>query len=154
MLDLEFPETESIGEDMPSLNHSYLCTQIMRQLLQNPDILPLPELSLDIENGLTPDISVYWAKEVQPDFFHDITRYSHLPILAIEIISSSQNIQDLLSKAVKLIEAGVKNVWTLEPYSRTVFLTNATVRNQRFHEQLVETDGIAVDFKKLFESRT
>jgi hypothetical protein len=58
------------------LNHSYLCTQIIRQLLQNEDLLPLTELTLDIENGLTPDISGYRAEEVQPDFFHDVTRYS------------------------------------------------------------------------------
>jgi len=45
-------------EEMPSLNHSYICAQVMRQLLQDDSIQPLPELTLDIDNGLTLDISV------------------------------------------------------------------------------------------------
>ena len=46
-------------EEMPSLNHSYICAQVMRQLLQDDAIQPLPELTLDIDNRLTPDISVF-----------------------------------------------------------------------------------------------
>lgn len=50
---------ENQVEEMPSLNHSYICAQIMRQLLQDNLLQPLPELTLDIDDGLTPDISVY-----------------------------------------------------------------------------------------------
>jgi Uma2 family endonuclease len=150
MLTMTFPE-KATDENMPSLNHSYICTQVMKQLLQNHEILPLTELTLDIENGLTPDISVYTVEEIKPDFFNDISRYDKMPVLAIEVISSSQNIQDVLIKAVKLVDAGVKSVWTLEPYSRTIFLTNKDVRNKLFHNQSVETEGITVDFRKIFE---
>ncbi len=53
----------TIPVEMPSLNHSYICAQIMRQLLQDESLQPLPELTLDIENGLTPYISVF-QKEI------------------------------------------------------------------------------------------
>jgi len=53
--------------EMPSLNHSYICAQIMRQLLQDELIQPLPELTLDIDNGLTPDISVFKKDRVAID---------------------------------------------------------------------------------------
>jgi hypothetical protein len=39
MLGIKFPREEQTRvETMPSLNHRYLCTQIMRQLLQYPNI--------------------------------------------------------------------------------------------------------------------
>ncbi len=136
---------------MPSLNHSYLCAQIMRQLLQNPAIFPLPELSLNIENGLTPDISVYPSEAINPDFLNDVVKYDKLPIMAIEVVSSSQNIQALLNKAKKLAQAGVASVLTLEPYGRTVFLTRPNTETQILRDQAVEAEGIAIDFKRIFE---
>lgn len=105
------------GED-----HSYLCAQMMRQLLQDDSLQPLPELTLDIDNGLTPDISVYKKDNIRPDFFEDVLKVKELPILAIEVISSSQNIQALLEKSRLLVNSGVKSVWIVEPYGRSVFV--------------------------------
>jgi Uma2 family endonuclease len=150
MLDITFPEKEKT-ENMPSLNHSYICTQILKQLLQNANLLPLTELTLNIEKGLTPDISVYPAEKIKLDFFQDVAKYDEMPILAIEVISSSQNIQDVLIKARKLSEAGIPSVLTLEPYTRTVFLTQKETNNQLFHNQVVEAGGISIDFKGIFE---
>ncbi len=53
MLDIEFP-IENQNTDALSLNHSYLCSQILRQLFNDPSIEVLTELTLDIDNGLTP----------------------------------------------------------------------------------------------------
>jgi len=47
------PAFEDNHIDMPSLNHSYMCLQIIKQLIVNDEIVPLPELTLDIANGLT-----------------------------------------------------------------------------------------------------
>ncbi len=66
---LENTQTTEKAEAMPSLNHSYICAQVMRQLLQDDSIQPLPELTLDIDNGLTPDISVFKKEIIQPNFF-------------------------------------------------------------------------------------
>lgn len=136
-------------EAMPSLNHSYICLQILRQLLQNEEIAPLPELTLDIGNGLTPDISVFPAEEIQPNFFRDVSKFPQMPILAIEVISSSQTIQELLEKAEQLVKAGIKSVWTVEPHSRSVFVMTQA-EEKLFHSELVENEGIRVDFAKVF----
>jgi Uma2 family endonuclease len=152
MLDVTFAEPAPLNNDMPSLNHSYLCTQIMRQLLQYPELLPMTELTLAIENGLTPDISIYPVKQIHPDFFNDITRYEELPLFAIEVVSSSQTIQTLLQKAQKLVEAGISQVLTLEPYSRTVFITEKDKQNRLVHNGMVEIEGYCqIDFGKVFE---
>ena len=112
---------EQEEREMPSFNHSYICKEILRQLFQNENIDAFPELTLDIENGIIPDISVYVRKNVKPDFFRDYAKYPEIPVLAVEIISASQNIQTLLEKAETLIKNGVKVVWTIEPFSRTRF---------------------------------
>ncbi|BAP55180.1 hypothetical protein THII_0883 [Thioploca ingrica] len=138
-------------EKMPSLNHSYICAQVMRQLLQNDSIQPLPELTLDIDNGLTPDISVFKKEKIQPNFFEDILKVKDLPILAIEVISSSQSIQGILEKSKLLVNSGVKTVWTVEPYGRSIFVVNKEGK-KLFHEDIVESEGIKVDFTKVFSS--
>lgn len=140
---------EEEEREMPSLNHSFICLQIIRQLIENPNIEPLPELTLDIDKGITPDISVYPKDQIKPNFSRDITRFTEMPILAIEVISASQNIQDLLIKADLLIEKGVKTIWTIEPFTNTIFVTTKD-GEKKFANQTIESDGIKVDFKKIF----
>lgn len=146
------PALDNQDTAMPSLNHSYICLQILKQLVTNAGIEPLPELTLDIANGLTPDISVFPTAKIQPNPFRDILRFQERPLLAIEVVSSSQTIQEMLQKATQLVNEGVKVVWTVEPYSRTVFVT--TQKGEAlFHEELVENEGIQVDFSKVFPKK-
>ena len=141
---------ETIEEkEMPSFNHSYICGEIIEQIAENKIFKVFPELTLDIDKGLTPDISVYFREKTKPNFRRDITRYSEMPILAVEIISASQNIQDLLEKAELLVKNGVKYVWTVEPFSETVFVTTEN-GEEIFHNQVVTSEDIQVDFKKIF----
>ena len=142
-------ENDKQDEEMPSLNHSYICLQILRQLLQNERVEPLPELTLDIANGLTPDISIFPKEQIHPNFFRDVSKFQQMPVLAIEVISSSQTIEELLEKAVQLIQAGVKAVWTIEPHSRSVFVTTSS-EEKLFHDGIVENEEIQVDFAKVF----
>ncbi len=142
-------EIEENRENMPSLNHSYVCLQILKELLNHDEILPLPELTLDIGNGLTPDISVFSKSKIKPNFFQDISKFPEKPILAIEVISSSQTIQEMLQKAKQLVSEGVKTVWTVEPYSQTVFVTTVD-QETLFHAEIVKSEGIEVDFAKIF----
>jgi Uma2 family endonuclease len=136
-------------EDMPSLNHSYICLQILRQLLLDNTIQPLPELTLDIANGLTPDVSIFPKDQIHPNLFRDVSRLKDTPILAIEVVSSSQTIQEMLEKANQLVKAGVKVVWTVEPHSKSIFVTTPS-GEKLFHDETVESEGVKVDFSKVF----
>lgn len=140
---------EEDEKEMTSFNHSFVCKEILRQLFQNENLDVFPGLTLDIDKGIIPDISVYLRKQVKPDFFRDFAKYSEIPVLAIEVISATQNIQTLLEKAETLIKNGVKSVWTIEPLSRTVFVTTDK-GEEIFYNQDVESEGIKVDFKKIF----
>ncbi len=101
-------DDNSRDEKMPSLNHSYTCFQLMRQLMGNENIYPLPELTLDIANGVTPDISVFPKEHISPNFFNDIIKFRQAPVLAIEVISPTQSIQAMLEKARMLVSGGSK----------------------------------------------
>lgn len=148
-------ETEQIEEadlsekEMPSLNHSYICLQITKQILQNSAFEPLPELTLNIDKGITPDICIYPRDTLQPNFRRDVRKFSEMPIVAVEVVSPSQSIQELLEKAVMLIENGVKAVWVIEPVTDSVFVTTKD-GEQLFHNQAIESAGIRVDFKQIF----
>lgn len=153
MLDLkvvkEVQTNETPSEEMPSFNHSYICAEIIGQLYQDKSVLPLPELTLAIENGITPDISVFPRGQVQPDFLKDIRKFDKMPVLAIEVISPSQDIQDLLDKSQMFIQAGVKTVWTIEPFTTMIFVTTSEGIERR-HGGTIESDGIKVDFDRIF----
>lgn len=136
-------------EELSSFNHSYLCAEILAQLYDNKAIKALPELTLEIGKGLTPDISVYPSEKIAPNFLKDYLRYPEMPLLAIEVISATQNIQDLLEKAEVLIAHGIKTVWTIEPFTNTIFVTTGS-GVKKFTGQAIESDGIKVDFQKIF----
>lgn len=151
--EIETDLTDEVFDEMTTYNHSYICFEILTQLIPNKDIKPLPELTLDIGKGIKPDISIF-PKDLapQPNYLSDITRYDKMPLLAIEVISPSQDIQDLLNKADMLVKEGVKTVWTIEPFGRTIFVTTKE-GTEILHNALVESDGISIDFAKIFDSR-
>ena len=112
------------------------------------DFEPLVELTLDIEGGLTPDISVY-REMAEPDFLEDQVKYAIMPVLAIEILSPSQNIPELVSKAKKMLEAEISWIWIVDTYARTVIIMGKGSQDT-IHRDVVESEGIKVDFKEVF----
>lgn len=135
--------------DTLSFNHSYVCAQVMKQLLQDAEIQPLPALCLEIGQGLTPAISVFPKAKVQPDFFEDILQSEQLPLLAIDIVSAGERVQKMLAKAKLLLKVGVKVVWVVEPYGRSIFVLTEKTKTL-FHAEPVISCGIRVDFAQVF----
>jgi len=145
----EIVEEQTVEREVPSFNHSFICAEIIEQTSENKIFKALPELTLDIGNGLTPDVSIYVRNQIKPNFLRDFPKYPEMPLVAIEVISASQNIQDLLEKAQLLVTNGVKAVWTIEPFSNSIFVTTKDGK-EIFHNQEVESEGIKVDFWKIF----
>ncbi len=133
----------------PSINHSYLCKKILLQVEQSEEWEAWPELTLNIETGLIPDIAVFRRGSVKPDFYQDAFRCDLLPQLAIEVASPSQTIHDLMQKAEKFLAAGVPAVWTIEPYGRTIYVSTPHHREVKL-SGVVEHGGIKVDFSLIF----
>lgn len=140
-----------ITDEMPTFNHNNICADIMEQILADKRFKPLPQLTLDVENGLTPDISVYLREKTKPNYARDIMRYPEMPILAIEIVSPSQNIQTILEKAEVLVNNSVNAVWTVEPFTNSIVVTTDK-GEKRFQNEAIESEGIRVDCQKIFEN--
>jgi Uma2 family endonuclease len=133
----------------PSLNHSYLCKRLIVEIEKSGKWEAWPELALDIEGGLVPDIAVYQAGVLKPDFTEDIIRCKTLPQIAVEIISPSQSVHNLLIKAGKFIKAGIPAVWTVEPYGGIIYISAKEGRRVAVAE-LVESEGVRVNFAEIF----
>lgn len=108
------------GKPSPSLLHSVTQTNLLRQLVEyRPDFQPLSELTLRLgDRELTTDLSVY--RDLDVDFTQDEIRMTEPPVLAIEISSPTQGIQDLVDKARFLMEHGVESCWIVQPPLRTI----------------------------------
>lgn len=133
----------------PSINHSYLCKKLIVAIEQSDQWEAWPELSLDVGHGLIPDIAVYKKGQLKPNFTKDKTKCDLLPILAIEVISPSQSVYELMEKAEKMLNAGIQAIWTIEPYGQLVYIST-TQGLQVELAKVIETVGIRVDFKQIF----
>jgi Uma2 family endonuclease len=86
---------------------------------------------------------------LKPDFTEDIIRCKTLPQIAVEIISPSQSVHNLLIKAGKFIKAGIPAVWTVEPYGGIIYISAKEGRRVAVAE-LVESEGVRVNFAEIF----
>lgn len=108
------------GKPMPSKAHGYTQTNLIVALSRFRDRYTIfSELTLELDGReLTPDLSVYPKTDV--DLVHDEVRVTDPPLLAVEIASPTQNVQDLVQKIEFLLEAGVESCWLVQPPLRTV----------------------------------
>ena len=134
----------------PSLNHSYLCKRMIVELEKTDQWEAWPELTLDIETGVIPDIAVYERGTLHLNFHEDTMKCAILPKLVIEVISPSQSVHDLMEKAEKFLQAGIPAVWTIEPYGKIIYVSQQGTRNVEL-AGLVSTEGISLDFSQIFK---
>ena len=142
-------EEQIEDEEMPNYNHSLVRSDIIEQIYDDKTFKAFPELTLDIENGLTPDVCVYLREKAKPIDLNEPARFAEMPLVVIEVVSPSQNSQTLLKKAVTYVDKGVKAVWTVEPILNVVVVTT-TNGIRRFYNENVESEGIKVDFRRIF----
>jgi len=133
----------------PSINHSYLCKRIIVEIEKTGKWEAWPELTLNIEGGLVPDIAVYRSGALKPDFAEDKIRCDILPVIAVEIVSPSQSVHELMIKAGKFLKAGIPAVWTVEPYGGVIYVSTPEERHVVVAE-IVQSQGVELDFAAIF----
>ena len=137
---------------MPSLNHAIIQGRLYQSFLRHPEYLALMELSLELVPGkcLTPDISVGTFGPM--NLRHDVVRISQAPALTVEIVSPSQNLEEIIEKAEFYLANGVKSVWVVLPplHELTIFLPDGT--QQSYHTGVVRdpATGITADLDAVF----
>ncbi len=72
-------------------------------------------------------------------------------MLAIEVLSPSQTMDNLYDKAEIYLEADIKSVWLVSPQSHAVIVKTKTETNH-YHEGILEDiTGVKVDMGIIFE---
>ncbi len=151
LLDFEGVKTDHQEADMPSINHSYLTKKLIYVIESNPSWEAWPELTLQLNGSeATPDISVFKAGVLQPNFQSDTIKCEKTPTIIIEIISPTQGIQKIVDKATELLQAGVPGVWLLEPFTNTLMAYDQQGL-KRFREGKVSIQGITIDLTDIFK---
>jgi Uma2 family endonuclease len=124
---IDFEDEEKV-RDMPSKKHSIAQTNLTGLLYNDERFTTFVELSLDAtsidlnqfglknKDGLIPDVCVYIEPPPVDDKpGSDEARVTQIPDLAIEVLSPSQTINDLLKKIEAFFALGIKSCWLVMP---------------------------------------
>ncbi len=108
---------------------------------------------LDIElNGQpsVPDVCVYPKREVNWTAEED--PITEPPLIAVEILSQSQSIDELMRKAEAYLAAGVGAVWVVVPSAQTVFALKPNAKIEAYTKGIITDDatGIEVNVNEIF----
>ncbi len=111
---------KSVASPCQVVNHSRLQIRLSVSLFRyEPEYTVLSELALEL-NGerFTPDLCVY--SKLEMNYQEDVIRKTESPLLAVEIVSPSQSMQDVVDKINDMLDAGVQSCWLVQPATETV----------------------------------
>jgi Uma2 family endonuclease len=118
---------------MPSRNHGVLELLIGSTLLRKygDTHTIFTEVTLNTDPPMTPDIAVVHPK-IEFDWTQDETRLSTPPLLVVEILSPSQTVTELMDKAERYFDAGVRSYWLALPTHKLIAVHNPGVEPKVF----------------------
>lgn len=124
------------GKPMPSLKHAFIQRNLLLLLTTGlgTDYLVLPEitLALDARNrNAVPDVAVFWRATL--DVTVEQVALTVVPRTAIEILSPTQVIAELLEKAGRYFAAGVQSYWLVVPELRAVAVFSEPAKYRYFY---------------------
>lgn len=143
------------GKEMSSKIHGWLqrrfLTTLMRLIGKEYEVFP-PITFKTTDKGYTPDVCVYPRYPL--NILNDAPAENTAPVLAVEIVSQSQNLGDLIRKSLAMIDAGVETCWVVEPTAAIVVVVTAQGRTslhlgEFLHHPLL-SDPISLD--ELFDT--
>lgn len=140
------------GKPMPSKNHGLVQLYLGIAFSRHDDKFTIiPELSLAItEKPLVPDLCIY--PKLPIDWRHDEIKMSAPPLTAIEILSPTQGMEELIRKADAYFEAGVKSCWIVQPFLELIAIL-VPGEKAKFFDSGDVTDpatGITIQVEEIF----
>ncbi len=136
----------------PSVYHSAIAVNIGGELVRQKKFRAHSELTVVIDgDDHQPDISVFKRKKLNYISEEDRVKTEEIPLTAIEIVSPSQTMNDLIKKANIYLQSGIQSVWIVHPqtHSITVKTKNSA---EIYHEGILEdVAGVRVDLGVVFE---
>ena len=142
------------GKPTPSKNHAIVQGNInfYLKLHYREQFRVLPEVSLLLPEGpRVPDLAIFQPIAFDP--MQDEVRMEEVPLCAIEILSPTQNLTELLEKAKDYFVAGVKSYWLVTPPLENVHVFSDSKDYRYFGktETLIDEQlGIELPLKEVF----
>ena len=142
------------GKPMPSKLHAFVQLRIGYLMMKNYEkqFSVFSELSLELPLGtVIPDIAIYPPMVI--DFFHDEIRMSEPPLCAVEILSPTQAIQELVERAPKYFNGGGQSFLVVGPPFKTIFVFCDAETYATFADQAILHDkkiGIELPLAEIF----
>lgn len=152
-------------QDMPSRNHSLTVGRLTGLFFNDERFTVMPELSLDItqtdlsqfelkaKDELVPDISLY-SYEVDKSEPLDELKMAEMPLLAIEVLSPCQGVDEIIAKFQAYFALGVKSCWLVIPATESITIYSQPQQYKTFgtdsNEVFDEIMDIRLPIKKVF----
>lgn len=142
------------GKPTPSKQHGILQSRLSFAMLSKYadtfDIASEITLTLSEIKPYVPDLCLFSKKSV--DWLQGEMKVKEVPITAIEIISSSQTVEQILEKFRDYFSAGVQSCWLVIPALQSIYVILPDNKIKVFHEDTL-TDpvtGVSVDLNGIF----
>jgi Uma2 family endonuclease len=87
------------------------------------------------------------------DYSEDEIKVTEAPLCATQIISPSQSLQDLITKARQYFSYGVKSCWLVIPGLKNVYVFSSPTQYQIFCDNQTLIDpviGVSLELSKVF----
>ncbi|EDN65533.1 protein containing DUF820 [Beggiatoa sp. PS] len=119
-------------QKMPSKNHSLITGRITGLLFNDERFAVMPELSLDTsqielsqfnlkaKDELIPDICVYDSNAIEFIDVEDVSKVADMPLLAIEVLSPQQAMNEIINKFKAYFAIGIKSCWLVMPAIKSI----------------------------------
>jgi len=160
--DVFFEETQTYAtkyeterrKPMPSYNHGSIQANLIIELAAyKKKYRPISELSLSLNEWISvPDVSLFKWKKL--DTKNDDIKTTEPPLCAIEILSPTQSLTELLVKARNYFEYGVKSCWIVLPGLDNIYVFSTAEDYLIFKKGEILKDemmGIEIEVSPVFE---
>lgn len=133
------------GKPMPGKLHGFTQSVLIALLMQHRDRYTLfSELTLELDDWqVTPDLSLYPKMTI--DFTRDEIRMTEPPLLAVEIASPTQGMQELVDKIRRLLEAGVRSCWLVQPMLQTITVFSGTMEPRTYSQGPIQDAALDIE---------
>ncbi len=138
---------------LPSYHHSYTKAKIIGALLKLEKFTVFSELTLKIdEKKYMPSICLYPKRNVDL-LLPDSLEVTEMPVLAIELLSQTQTIEDILDRFHAYFTAVIKSCWLVIPVGGAVVVYSSPEQAQRFTsgDIIDEQLNIQLPIEELFD---
>ncbi|MCU0352429.1 MAG: Uma2 family endonuclease [Cytophagales bacterium] len=146
-------ETER-GKPTPSRQHGILQSRISTaiSIRYGDKYEPASEVTLNLSDikPYVPDLCIFPKAPV--NWTQEEVKVSEVPITAVEIISYSQTVEEILEKFRDYFSAGVQSCWLVIPPLQTIYVILPDNKIKVFHEDILtdSVTGISIDLNEIF----